>query len=203
MKHLPLLLLLLIPLTLQGQDVNPKVVLSLSQASILRVDAGGDMNLDTQGLAILGEALSVRGGTPGYIYHWEDAHSMEYPERNPQVNAPGDYILTVTDQNNCSASDSMKVQDYGTGTDRPGHIGGIELYTDSRRHILEISIPRATSGFSLAIYHLDGKLLYREIQGPHGSSLSRSLNLAYAPGGIYLLEVHNNEWRYTRKFHLQ
>ena len=101
-----------------GQSVNEKITLQFIQPTLLRVNAGNNLNLSESGSAIIGESLFVSGGTPEYYYSWRDEQNIEYFEQTPEVFSSGKYFVTVSDQNSCSALDSLTVNDYGTGISR-------------------------------------------------------------------------------------
>lgn len=54
-------------------------------------------------------ALSGSSTTPGVSWSWTGAGGFSSTEQNPQVDAPGTYVLTVTAANGCTATDNAVV----------------------------------------------------------------------------------------------
>lgn len=174
-----------------GQSVNEKITLQFIQPSLLRVSAGDDLNLPESGSAILGESLFVSGGTPEFSYSWRDEEDTEYFEKTPEVSSPGKYWVTVSDQNSCSALDSLSVNDYGTG--RPEYNSQMNLLVrlDLQNDLLFIETPLTTGKVQLNIFSVEGKLIYSYNQGLRSAPFIHSVGVSTFKSGIYFIDVRN------------
>jgi hypothetical protein len=82
---------------------------SLKQPKMLVIDAGDDISVEDPENTIIGEDITVTGGTSEYIYSWADGFGNSYNSKTVSVSSFGSYYLTVTDVNNCSAKDTLQV----------------------------------------------------------------------------------------------
>ena len=174
-----------------GQPVNEEITLQLIQPSLLRVIAGDDLNLSESGSAIIGESLFVSGGTPEFSYSWRDEQNMEYLEQTPEVFSSGKYLLTVSDQNSCSALDSLSVNDYGTGFTEHNADMNILVRLDSQNELLVIEAPEIKGSVQLKILTIDGRLIYSFNQKPGNIPFIHIVGISSFKSGIYLIDVRN------------
>ena len=172
-----------------GQSVNEKITLQLIQPPLLRVSAGDDLNLSSTGSAIIGEALFVSGGTPEFSYRWEDEQDEEYFEQTPEVFSSGRYVLNVNDQNNCSALDSLFVNDYGTGITAHNAELNVLVRLDSQSDLLFIEVPLTTGNMQLKILSLEGKVLYSYSQDLTNTPFIHTVGVGSFNSGIYFVDV--------------
>jgi hypothetical protein len=182
-----------------GQSVNQKITLQLIQPSLLRVNAGDDLNLSESGSAIIGESLTVNGGTPDFSYQWKDEQNNQFMERTPEVFNPGKYFLTVTDQNHCSAVDSLSVYDYGTGISAHNAEMNVEVWLDPQNKSLFIEIPQAAGDVLLNVMSIEGRVLYSYARYAYDSPFSHMVGMSTFKSGIYLIEVQNGRGHSIKK----
>jgi len=182
-----------------GQSVNEDITLQLLQPSLLRLSAGDDLNLSESGSAILGEGMFVNGGRPEFSYHWQDEQNMEYFEQRPEVFSTGSYVLTVNDQNNCSAMDSVSVNDYGTGI--IPHSANMEVLVrlDAQSDLLFIETQRTTGNVQLKIISLEGKVLYSYSQVLTSVPLIHTVGIGTYNKGIYIVDIRGRLWHSVKK----
>jgi hypothetical protein len=208
MKQLATFLLLSAVIRCPGQEVNERIILQLSQAPLLRVDAGSDVNLSESGSAVIGGSVYVTGGTAEFTYIWQDESSAEYYGREAEVPRTGIYKLTVTDMKNCTAVDSLKVLDYGTGLP-PGSTGPLAaVYLDDARRTLSIELRQASGPVFFYICSLDGRAVYSGgVQGgaPGGApgtspAFSHQADLSGLGSGIYLVVIRDDRNKWVQKF---
>lgn len=174
-------------LGLHGQAVNEKVILQLSQPPMLRVDAGSDMNLDKDGSALIGESVYVTGGTPEYSFLWRDEMENEFYRRNPVIYHPGIYRLTVRDENNCTATDSLTVNDFETAVlTRPGK-GSVFVEHDHSNRLLQIKLEGVEGTVSVSLVTMEGRVVHSGHINAPGSGITYAVGLHSMSPGVYLL----------------
>jgi len=182
-----------------GQSVNEKITLQLLQPSLLRVNAGDDLNLSESGSAILGESMFVNGGTPGFSYRWEDEQNMEYFEQTPEVFSTGRYMVTVNDQNNCSAIDSLVLNGYGTGITAHNAELNFLVRLDSQSDLLFVEVPRTTGNVQLKILSLEGKVLYSYSQDLTNAPFIHAVGVSTFNSGIYFVDIRGRPGHSVKK----
>jgi hypothetical protein len=191
MRILMLAAYCLITLFSFGQSVNEKITLQLIQPPLLRVNAGGDLNLSESGSAIIGKSLFVSGGTPEFSYCWRDEQMMEYFEQSPEVFSSGKYIVTVSDQNNCSALDSLSVNDYGTGITMHDAEIDILVRLDLQNELLLIEMPQTSGMVQINIWSVEGRVIYSFHQGLTNPPFIHALGVSTFKSGIYFIYAGN------------
>ncbi len=92
---------------LKSQETIIKV--PFSQPKKLVVDAGENQVLPAGQSLTLGTDIKVSGGSPEYLYSWKDSRDNEYSTPVITVSETGNYYLTVTDDNHCTAVDSVYI----------------------------------------------------------------------------------------------
>jgi len=194
------ILLLLVSVNVFGQSVNEKIVIRLIQPNLLRVEAGNDINLTETGSVILGESLYVTGGTPEFSYVWTDESGNDYNEQYPEVSNTGKYRLDVTDQVNCSASDSLTVNDYGTRTVWQEKREPVKVFFDDSRKIMVVEISEFKGTGHLSIFNMEGKVFYSQDIEIISNVIMHQIDLSNLNSGIYLFQILNEDKRAVLKF---
>jgi hypothetical protein len=82
--------------------------LSFSQPRELAINAGHDIDLHGDS-AVLGDDLSILGGTPDFTYKWVSDKNEEFHTQVITIHRAGQYVLTVTDARKCSDWDTIMV----------------------------------------------------------------------------------------------
>lgn len=186
-------------LSIYAQAVNEKIMVSLTQAPLLRVYAGSDVNLSEDGTAILGEGLTINGGTPEYSYTWADNSKREFYGPNPQTEASGWYWLTVKDGNNCQATDSMKVLDYGTGMQNEGIRPDISILNNQTEKILSIELVNIKGVVHLTLVNTDGRVLIHQGIELQEITSTHILDLRSCPPGLSVLHIRSKDTSWAEK----
>ncbi len=192
MKFLSGILLSLFGLSLSGQSVNEKITLQLSQASVLRVDAGSDINLSETGSVTIGDLVTITGGTPEYAYEWYDEIGHIYYEKSPEVQNSGMYWLTVTDENNCLAIDSLTLFDYGTTVKRFSREDSEYVIRDQGNNSFQILIRNVNGPVSLSVISIDGKILYSFSNPEVKGDFTHRVDLPHTASNYCLLSIQYN-----------
>jgi hypothetical protein len=182
-----------------GQSVNEKITLKLVQTTLLRVSVGENLNLTESGSAIIGESMFVNGGTADFSYSWLDEQKMEYFEQTPEVTSSGKYVLTVSDQNNCTALDSLRVNDYGTGITKHNADLNILVRLDSQNELLMIETSKALRNVRLKIVSIEGRVLYSYAQALANAPFMHTVGVSSIKGGIYLIDLQSEEGYFIKK----
>lgn len=202
MKILFSLIVVLFAAHLAGQPVNEAIKLQLIQAPVLRVNAGNDLNLSESGSGIIGESLSISGGSPEFSFIWHDESKTEYFDRTPEVNQPGIYWLTVTDKYQCSAVDSLLVYNYGTGVNELRGEAGVLINMDPYKNV-SIEIAKLQGRVHISVMSIDGKVIYSFSQENAQGLFSHQIDLSLADQGIYLIALRYNNRKLVQKIILK
>ncbi|MFH1320373.1 MAG: gliding motility-associated C-terminal domain-containing protein, partial [Bacteroidota bacterium] len=85
---------------------------TITQPTALIADAGIDDTLCPGGSIVIGGSPTASGSTPPYTYIWTptvalDDSTSANPTASPIVNI--NYIVTITDSNNCTANDTLEI----------------------------------------------------------------------------------------------
>jgi hypothetical protein len=81
----------------------------VSQPKLMEVDAGEDIAADDPEIVMLGQDITVVGGTPEYMYRWTDPDNNVYEGQTIQGQTFGTYHLEVSDEKHCTALDSVEL----------------------------------------------------------------------------------------------
>ena len=184
---------------LMAQPVNEEITLQLSQQSILRVDAGSDINLSEAGSAVIGESVNIIGGSPEFTHEWNDESGIIYYEKTPEVYNPGKYWLTVADVNNCSAVDSITVFNYGTSVIPFSRDDSVQVVMYPGSNIIHVEVRNVDGPVVLSIISLDGKLLYSYSESGVSGNFRHQADLSHFEGRSCLVSVQYNRQISARK----
>jgi hypothetical protein len=91
-------------------------------------------------------SITITGGTPPYIYEWEDEAGTFFEDMEDISNlAPGNYSLTVIDQNNCGLGVQVTVDNVSsvsqTGTDL-----GVRLFPNPASRQVQVEFSKPVTG---------------------------------------------------------
>lgn len=174
------------------------ITLQSNQPPQLFADAGVDTSLTTMGTYILGGIPAGAGGTPPFQYQWSPATYLNTDTvANPVFTHDGSYpyvefYLTVTDDRNCRATDSVMVTLlYYSIEEIAKPI--LRVYPIPATSYLAIELPGP--GGEVSLYSLDGKLIVKQ-------SVDNELTMLAVdkiPRGVYLLSYSKEELKQTMK----
>lgn len=133
---------------------------------------------------------TASGGTGAYLYDWGSAGSGE----DITGLTPGLYVVTVTDENGCTATDSVEVT-TATSIALAAGVETMQVYPNPSRGQFTLDLRLAQpEAVQVRVLDLQGRELRRQRAS---SSLhpQLDLDLRQAPRGTYLLEVQVGEAR--------
>ncbi len=139
---------------------------------------------DPQGAEDGRAEATVTGGTPPYNFDWGTISDSSVID---SVGA-GTYVVTITDDNGCSITDSVTI-DFTSNIYESAGLKAFRVYPNPAQEqftvLLEMEAPHAVS---LRLYDLHG----RQVMSQQYGSATRtevSLEVAELPAGLYLLDV--------------
>jgi hypothetical protein len=171
---------------LQAQDVVIHV--PFTQPRLLEVDAGQDRRAEDPGGIMLGEDMEVKGGTPEYSYTWTDPVNQVHHAETLSATSFGRYFLTVTDQRQCTATDSVSIFN-ATAVDEDRTAGTIAFYPNPTRGAVHFDGSGLGGIIRAEVIDNSGKTVLQELIQNHGGSGTLTLHLGSLPKGIYLIRL--------------
>lgn len=151
-----------------SQDIIINV--PVSQSRLMEVDAGEDITADDPGTVILGQDITLVGGTPEYMYRWTDPENHVYEGRTIQGQTFGTYRLEVSDENHCTAFDSVELTN-GTFILSREEKDPIEFFPNPASGIIYFDGTDFGRIIAVELVTTSGKILFREQvinSGNHG-----------------------------------
>jgi hypothetical protein len=188
----------------QVQIIN----VSLKQPRKLEVNAGEDILVENPESISVGEDVTVTGGNPEYLYSWKDEMGNNFESKIITVSSFGSYYLTVTDVNNCSAIDSLKIIN-SVGISRQGDGSSLILYPNPASGIVFIPLEtpgtqmRSEGELVLQIISFSGKVIYSKKIDISDPGKYYELNTGNISQGIYNIVLENKDSRKVYKIVLE
>lgn len=194
LKFIPSLALVFCFVVAGGQEININV--SLSQPRLLEVDAGPDIRNHTGEAVILGEEVVVTGGTPDFFYRWEDPSGHVLDGEVVTVEEYGNYMLTVTDANSCSAADEIAVINAVSAVSRFSQEKVI--YPNPAGDEVVVPLGGLSGEITLEIVSTTGAVVYRERFLHRGGTGPVIMETTMLPRGMYLVRITGRNKVITR-----
>jgi len=155
-------------------------------------------NNATQGICDGSGAVSASGGTAPYSYTWSSGQTSS----TITGLCAGIYYVTITDNINCSITDSITILDtLGVGISLNELNRGVNVYPNPNtgQFNIEINSNKANGSLSIILYRIDGqKVFSKEIENP-SKNFSHSIDLSKYSKGMYFLRVVTDNEVMTRK----
>lgn len=121
--------------------------------------------------------LSPSGGTPTYTYTWSSGNGTNL--------TPGNYCVTVTDANSCTANACGNVS-APTGITNLNNTK-VQVYPNPANSLLTVETRDINEKFNCTIYTVEGKLLMEKIV----TGNKTTINIDDLPAGFYTLQLNN------------
>jgi hypothetical protein len=171
---------------LKSQETIIKV--PFSQPKKLVVDAGENQVLTAGQTLTLGTDIKVSGGSPEYLYNWKDSKDNEYSMPVITVSETGSYSLTVTDENHCTAIDSVYIS-LLTSVSGDQTTVGYSLFPNPSTGLVYFSLKNPGNEFEIEVVSRDGRILFRQIFEASGREVTGMLDLTGFDKGVYLVRL--------------
>jgi len=168
------------------------ITLTVEQAAPLKADAGADATIGKGTSATLGGNPSALEGYGSYTYLWSPATGLDNPALANPVATPTEtttYLLTVTDAQNCSATDEMTLTVDASGVETIPSALQVRCYPNPVEGDLLVELSGMPSEVTLRmISPLGTELVFRvlEMTGP---KFIEQIPMKDLPAGIYYLQV--------------
>ncbi|MCH8545904.1 MAG: T9SS type A sorting domain-containing protein [Cryomorphaceae bacterium] len=193
-----------IPCSLYAQSAH-SVTLASMQDSLLIADAGQDTaftNPNDLNAFFLGGNPTAFGGTPPYRYEWRPSTALSNDTlSNPQISnqtvGQQIYQLTVFDDRNCTAVDSVMITLLFISSVDKKEGASLKLYPNpaSSRIVFETPFRDGT----LRLKDSNGRVL----EQTNVTEYRSTINIQHLPIGVYLIEYTGNGLSLTEKFIIQ
>lgn len=160
----------------------PEIIITSTTKEVV---AGNDGSAD----------VSVVGGAGGYTYSWSNGADTEDLDG---VTA-GEYTVTVTDANGCSASGTMTIGDIITGIGDEAENEELSLYPNPAEKYLIVQMDlKEKEDCTVRMLNLDGKIVL-EKRFEKRSTLKEQINLSQIRAGVYAIVVSTKKSNSIRK----
>ena len=136
--------------------------------------------------------LDIQGGTPPYSITWSNGNTTEDLE-NLQ---PGTYTAIISDASGCLSEITAVVGFISVGVENLLSEDLIKIFPNPNNGNFNLEVDDLKIE-SVEVFDLQGKLFFQKITRKNQPSVS--VNLKYAPNGIYFVKVKTQEGVLTKK----
>jgi hypothetical protein len=171
---------------LKSQETIIKV--PFPQPKKLVLDAGANQVMTSGQIITLGTDVSITGGTPEYLFIWKDSRDNQYSTPTISVNEPGSYYLTVTDEKQCTAIDSIRV-DYFSAIDNSESVPVFSIFPNPSAGVFNYRILKPENNDILEVISVEGRVLFRKEFEASASDLTGSIDLTRFGRGLYYIKL--------------
>lgn len=136
---------------------------------------------------------------PGFLsYSW---NTGDTGQAVPVTKADSIYIVTVTDQNSCSASDTVKViVDVCTSIQDFGSELGIKVYPNPSKGLFNIELNgNFKENVRLKIFDVSGKVVFEKIIDVEDPRMLLNIDLSGTSNGVYFIQMENRSKLFHQK----
>ncbi len=171
---------------LKSQETIIKV--PFSQPGKLLLDAGDNQILETGQTLILGEDLVISGGSPEYQYTWNDNLGNEYSTPSISITTTGSYYLTVTDEKQCTAIDSVIISQFSSLDDSESG-KGLSVFPNPSTGIFYYKIEKPENTDVLEVVSAEGRVVFKREFGTAGGDITGFIDLTGSGKGMYHVKL--------------
>jgi hypothetical protein len=139
---------------------------------------GSVTNASTSGSSDGSITLNITGGTPNYTTSPSSLTNL----------APGNYSVTVTDNNGCTSTQSFTVS-FGSGVNNISSINSVHVYPNPTSSELFVDVTlKDASDLNISVFSVTGELVYN---GKFNHILTQVINIPTGElsAGVYTLQV--------------
>jgi PKD repeat protein len=177
-----------------GISSSTKLKTGLIRVNLLPVvDLGNDTTINASA------SILLNAGNPGSYYLWSTGDTTQ----TILVDSTGvglgtkNYSVLVSDSNNCSASDTIRITFSQLTNIRENEFrDALTIYPNPTNGIIHITTPCSKADYILLITPL-GRQVFEKIISPGETNIS--LDLTGFPEGIYFFEIAGKEKQYFEK----
>jgi hypothetical protein len=127
--------------------------------------------------------LTVTGGVSPYSFVWSGtAANVE----DPGSLSGGVYTVTITDANNCTATNSATVGSNVSIDEATKRV--FSVFPNPNNGVFNVAFGNVTGRYNVTVYDMVGKVVYSEAVTLNGS-VNREMNLTNLGQGMYFLSV--------------
>ena len=117
-------------------------------------------------------------------YQWSTSNTSQ----SYTANSSGNYCVTVTDANNCSASDCAYVE-FTVGVKNDIHANVFNLYPNPSNGIVTLEFQDLNSANNFKILDITGKVILNK----KSYLLKETIDLSFLSKGIYIIKVSDSK----------
>lgn len=176
-------------------DVNPQ---NNNLIATININASPTINIGPDTITFnSGQSVNLDAGAGFSQYQW----STNETSQSITVVSTSIVYVTVTDANNCTASDTVFVSEL-VGIDDLISNTDIQIFPNPSAGKFEIKLDKASSSFEITILNILGAQVYSDrISG--SSSYKKSIDFSSQAKGIYFLQLKFNDGIVTKRIFLQ
>src|ERR1043165_630808 len=138
--------------------------------------------------------ITATGGTGSFVYHWSNNASSE-DISNVAANT---YTVTVTDQNNCTATASFTVAG-SIGINNVDMVNNFSVFPNPATTSVNVQIALTENAdMKVELVDLTGKVIVSENAGKV-SQLNYVMNTSTVPTGVYAIRVSGSKFSVVRQ----
>lgn len=200
-------LLFLFPVLFISSIVQSQVYIDLDvdQPERIQANAGDDLTICEGDFVEIGGNPAATDGTDPYTYSWSPNSTLSDPSSaNPTASPEStvEYILTVTDANGCTDSDSFTVT-VESCANIENHESNITTNVfpnpNNGTFTLVVEASETISNLNIQIVNVLGQVIHDEEVNSSTNKYEKELNIQPNKQGVYLINIKSEKSNTTKK----